>query len=157
MRPYLLIAALLLGLSLAAQAPFSGRVVAVKDGDTVEVLRDDSTLARVRLTHVDCPEKGPPFGKAARQLTSDLCFGRTVGVVPRARPDRYGRTLAEVSVDGRSVNMRLVEAGLAWHYTQYSTDTAYSAAEARARIMGLGLWADPAPVAPWEWRKHKHK
>jgi endonuclease YncB( thermonuclease family) len=27
--------------------------------------------------------------------------------------------------------------------------------EAYARLRQLGLWADPKPVAPWEWREQK--
>lgn len=131
---------------------FTGKVVAVKDGDTVEVM-NDSAAVRVRLAHIDCPESGQPFGKAAKQLTSDLCFGRQARVVQQDRPDRYGRMIGVVHVGDTCVNMALVEAGMAWHFVKYSQDTLYSRAERTARSRGIGLWGDPGAIAPWEWRR----
>jgi endonuclease YncB( thermonuclease family) len=133
---------------------FSGKVVAVKDGDTIEVMHDGRPV-RVRLAHVDCPEGGQPFGKAARRFTSALCHGRTVRVERTGRPDRYGRAIALVHVDGTCVNRALVSAGYAWHYTAYSKDDTYGALEREARAARVGLWADPHAVAPWEWRKQR--
>jgi micrococcal nuclease len=133
---------------------FTGKVVAVKDGDTIEVMHEGRPV-RVRLAHVDCPEGGQPFGKAARQYTSALCHGRTVRVERTDRPDRYGRAIALVHVDGSCVNRALVSAGYAWHYTAYSKDASYAALEREARVAGRGLWADPHAMAPWEWRKQR--
>jgi endonuclease YncB( thermonuclease family) len=63
-----------------------------------------------------------------------------------------GRTLARLVVEGRDINLAMVADGLAWHFTRYSNDPALAAAEAEARAARIGLWADEAPVAPWEWR-----
>jgi endonuclease YncB( thermonuclease family) len=46
----------------------------------------------------------------------------------------------------------MVADGLAWHYVRYSKDARLAAAEREARAAGEGLWADKAPVPPWEWR-----
>lgn len=46
----------------------------------------------------------------------------------------------------------MIDAGLAWHYTRYSDDADLAAAERAARAARRGLWADPEPVPPWEWR-----
>ncbi len=35
---------------------------------------------KVRLYGIDCPERGQPFGGKARQLTSELAFGKVVTV-----------------------------------------------------------------------------
>lgn len=133
-------------------AEFTGKVVAVKDGDTIEVL-NDSAAVRVRLAHIDCPESGQPFGKAAKQKTSDLCFGKQARVVQQDKPDRYGRMIGVVHVGDTCVNMALVEAGMAWHFVKYSQDTLYSIAERKARFSGTGLWSDPGAISPWEWRR----
>ena len=94
--------------------PFTARVVGVSDGDTITVL-DGTTQVKVRLNGIDCPEKGQPFGARAKQLTSELGFGKSVTVCPSGA-DRYGRTLGEVVLpDGRVLNRELVEAGMAWH------------------------------------------
>jgi endonuclease YncB( thermonuclease family) len=63
--------------SLAQLAPqtFSGKVVAIKDGDTIEVLYNGKAI-RVRLAHMDCPEKGQPYGSRAKEYASDLCYSR---------------------------------------------------------------------------------
>ena len=63
--------------SAAAFADFSGKVVALKDGDTLEVMRDGGAV-RVRLSGIDCPEKAQAFGQRAKQFASDLAFGKTI-------------------------------------------------------------------------------
>jgi endonuclease YncB( thermonuclease family) len=133
---------------------FSGRVVGVADGDTINVLRDDRAV-RVRLHGIDCPERSQAFGRQARQYTSKLVFGRTVTVHVRGT-DRYGRFVADVLPPaGGSLNRELVRAGLAWHYVRYSTDTTLARLESEARASRRGLWADPCPVPPWEFRKER--
>jgi micrococcal nuclease len=130
-----------------------GKVTGIKDGDTFEVLIDGKQEV-VRLAHIDCPERGQPFGKAAKQFASDLCFGKAVVVREEGRRDRYGRMIATVSLlNGKVVNKDLVRAGLAWHFTRYSDDVAYTKLEQQARTAKRGLWAEPSPVPPWEWRR----
>ena len=135
-----------------SDSSFEAKVIAVKDGDTIEIIYDSFTT-RVRLSHIDCPEKGQPFGKAAKTYTSDLCFGRIVRVQAQAKPDRYGRLLAEVFVGDSCINKALVRAGMAWHYLQYSKDTSYSSLETKAHQQQAGLWTESDPIAPWLWRK----
>ncbi len=131
---------------------FSGKVVAVKDGDTIEVLYD-STAVKIRLAHVDCPESGQPFGKNAKQFVSDLCYWQQVNIEQQDSPDRYGRLIALVFVGDLCVNMALVEAGYAWHFKKYSQDSSYALAEEVAKLQGLGLWSEKDAIAPWEWRR----
>jgi endonuclease YncB( thermonuclease family) len=140
----------------AAFADFTGKVVRVMDGDTLEVLTQDMTPIRVRLSGIDCPEKGQAFGQRAKQAASDLAFGKTVEVRDTGR-DRYGRTVGEVMLqDGRSLNRELVRAGLAWWYRQYAKkDADLARLEEEAREAKLGLWADADPVPPWNWRKER--
>jgi hypothetical protein len=47
----------------AALADFTGSVVSVLDGDTIEVLHNNHP-ERIRLSGTDCPEKGQPYGNA---------------------------------------------------------------------------------------------
>ena len=139
---------------LAQVAPqfFSGKVVAVKDGDTIEVLYDGNAI-RVRLAHIDCPEKGQPYGTKAKQFTSDFCYGQIVRVEQTDKPDRYGRLIAEVFYGVQCLNKELVKAGLAWHFTKYSSDANYARLERDARSRKAGIWSDPIVEAPWDWRK----
>jgi micrococcal nuclease len=87
-------------------------------------------------------------------LTGDLAFGKDVKVLVRD-VDRYGRTVGEVILpDGRSLNRELVKAGLAWWYRHYAAhDRELERLEADARAARRGLWTDPHPIPPWEWRK----
>ena len=139
----------------AAFADFSGKVVAVQDGDTLEVLTN-RVAVRVRLYGIDCPEKGQAFGQKAKSFTSDLVFGKTVKVREKGR-DRNRRTVGEVIIeDGRSLNRELVRVGLAWWYQRYAPkETDLKVLERDARKARTGLWADADPVPPWKWRKGK--
>lgn len=132
----------------------TGKCVGVKDGDTIVVVLD-GIQTTIRLAEVDCPEKRQAFGQKAKQFTSDLCFGKTVAVVPRNK-DRYGRTVGLVYIDENTIlNKELVRAGFAWQYRQYSNDDEYAALESEARAAHKGLWADNDPIAPWEFRKSR--
>lgn len=132
---------------------FTGRVVSVSDGDTLIVLRPGNVQEKVRLAEVDCPEKDQPFGQAAKRFTLDRAAQKTVTVVVRTT-DRYGRTVGEVLLpDGMSLNRELVRTGYAWWYRQYSKDGSLGTLESEARLAKRGLWSEPNPVPPWEWRR----
>ncbi len=129
-----------------------GKVVAVLDGDTIEVLDGAKKLHRVRFDGIDAPERGQPFGNRAKSTLSDLVFGKNVRVDTEG-PDKYDRTIGRVHVDGRDAGLAMLEAGVAWHYTKYDQSREYAIAEKSAKDAGRGLWADRNPVPPWEWRK----
>ena len=67
--------------------------------------------------------------------------------------DRYRRIVGRVYVDGVDVNRELVAGGFAWVYRKYSNDVELLELEARAMERRLGLWTDPNPIPPWEWRR----
>lgn len=130
------------------------KVIGVKDGDTVELLRNGEKLT-VRLYGVDTPEKAQAYGQKAKQFTSDLAFGKQVRLIIH-NTDRYGRTVGTIILpDGRSLNEELVKNGYAWHYKAYSKDVNLANAETDARRFKRGLWQDASPVAPWDYRKEK--
>lgn len=137
-----------------------GRVVGVADGDTVTVLDDRKVQHKIRLAGIDAPEKGMPYGQRSKQYLSDLVFGKTV-VLEGDKIDRYGRTVAKVLLNGRDVNLAQIAAGMAWHYKKYEREQSsndrmlYGAEELDARAARRGLWEDPQPVAPWDWRAEK--
>src|SRR5438105_4120602 len=133
-------------------ADFSGRVVGVTNGDTIKVMHNGKA-EKIRLHGIDCPEKGQAFGTKAKQFTSEMVFGKDV-TVHVTDTDKYGRTVADVILpDGRVLNRELVAAGLAWWYKRYSQDKSLGQLEVYSRAARRGLWADPNPVPPWEWRK----
>jgi len=133
---------------------FTGKVTGIKDGDTFEVLRDGKP-EKIRLVDIDSPESAQPFGKAAKKYASDLCFGKTVRVLPKKRRDRYGRILATIFVDDTlDVNAQMIAGGYAWRY-KYSKKKTYGVLEDEARDERVGLWTDDNAIDPWQWRKDK--
>jgi len=92
---------------------FTGKVIGVTDGDTVDVLTADMASIRIRLNGIDCPERGQPFGKNAKQFLSDSIGGKNVRVVDHGQ-DKYDRTIGDIYADDELVNLSLVEVGLAW-------------------------------------------
>jgi micrococcal nuclease len=136
-----------------AVADFSGAVVSVLDGDTIEVLHY-AQPERVRLSGIDCPEKGQAYSNNAKQAASTLVFGKQITLRTYGL-DKYGRTIADVFLpDGTNVNHTLVKAGWCWWYRKYAPrDTELERLEQDAREAKKGLWADPAPIPPWVYRK----
>jgi endonuclease YncB( thermonuclease family) len=141
----LLVAVLLLG-------QVTGKVVSITDGDTIIVRPSAGPSVKVRLIHVDAPERGQAFGTRARQALGDLIDGQTVEIIGTSK-DRYGRLLGDVRHSGRSVNLEMVKRGFAWAYVEYDPPAEYVAAESEARSARRGLWADKSPEPPWTYRK----
>lgn len=130
---------------------FIASVIGISDGDTLTVLHERQQI-KIRLAEIDAPEKAQPFGVKSKQSLSDLCFGKQAEVVPQTR-DRYGRTVARVRCDGIDANAEQVRRGMAWVYDRYVTDRSLYLLQEEARSARRGLWADPTPFPPWEWRK----
>jgi len=135
---------------------WTGRCVGVADGDTIRVMHAGKA-EKIRLYGIDCPERTQDFGTRARQFTSGMVFEKTVTVQPVDR-DRYGRTVAWVSLEGKSVNRALLEAGLAWWYRQHAAkDRDLERLEQTARKQRIGLWSQPKPIPPWKFRREERK
>jgi endonuclease YncB( thermonuclease family) len=142
-------------------------VIAVSDGDTVKVLDAHNTQYKIRLTGIDAPEKGQPFGNASRSHLASLVAGKEVRI-ESSKTDRYGRLLGKVWVQPSScpgcdktldANHAQILSGMAWWYQQYSKDQSsadrelYKSAATKARKEKLGLWSEPNAIPPWAWRR----
>jgi endonuclease YncB( thermonuclease family) len=138
--------------SASASNIHAWKVVAVYDGDTVTCLDENNQQQKVRLADIDAPESGQDFGKASREALATMVFGRTVQVVDSGR-DRYGRWIGRLSVDGTDVNREMVATGMAWHYAEYSQDDTLAAVQAQAQAQKVGLWSQPNPMPPADYRR----
>ncbi len=150
---------LILFLAFLTQSWFSSqrneflRVIGIKDGDTVVLLTAAKTEITVRLSEIDAPERKQAFGTVSRTFLSDLIFGKEVKLEKLGK-DRYGRTLGFIYLrNGTNVNVEMVKNGMAWQYEKYSKSVVLKKAQASAKSMKAGLWRDPYPVAPWEFRR----
>jgi endonuclease YncB( thermonuclease family) len=160
MRYGLAIIALLLsaGSALAAKEHYelTGEVVKIADGDTLTILDGSKTQHKIRLAGIDAPEKGQAFGTKSRENLAAKVFRRNVRVEV-IDVDRYRREVGRIFLGDRFINMEMVRDGFAWRYLQYDKLGEFTAAEADARRDGRGLWADPNPIPPWDWRKAKRQ
>jgi len=155
-----LVAFLLLVLSIPVHAiqTISGRVVSVSDGDTVTVLDSNNRQHRIRLLGIDAPERKQAFGQKSRATLSNMVAGKEV-VINFREQDRFGRVLGKVVAQGRDINLVMVQSGMAWHYKQFERSQEkgdrilYATAEQIAREQRIGLWQEPHPIAPWDFRR----
>jgi endonuclease YncB( thermonuclease family) len=125
----------------------------VIDGDTIVVAEEI-----VRLHGIDAPELDQTFWWRGRCISCGTMAlaaleALTAGVSLRCEVverDRHGRLVAKCfSPSGIDIGRRLVSAGWALAYRQYSTD--YVDAENEARMARRGIWRGRF-VKPWEWR-----
>ena len=137
-------------------------MVKVADGDTVTILDASNTQHRIRLQGIDAPERGQAYGKKSGQYLSQAVTGKHV-TVQYSKRDRYQRLVGKVLLGGQDMNVRQIQAGLAWHYKKYQREQSaadrrlYADAEVMAREARRGLWQEADSVAPWAWRKRKRE
>ena len=147
---------LILAFTISFAASFTGKVVRVLDGDTIEVLVNKEPI-RIRLANIDCPEKKQPYGSAAKKYVLKIAAHEMVTVEAETK-DRYGRTIGEVILpNGGSLNRQLIRDGYAWHYKKYSKSALLANLENEAHMNKVGLWQDKEPIAPWDWRRGKRE
>lgn len=138
-------------------AVFLATVISITDGDTLTALTADHQQIKVRIAAIDAPERGQPYGTRSRQALAALCFKQQAEIRVLSR-DQYGRSVAAVRCQGFDAGASQLQAGLAWVYTQYAQRFPdYPALQIEAKLHQRGLWAGPAPVAPWVWRHRQPK
>ena len=142
----------------SAENILQGKVVSVADGDTITVLDANKTQHKIRLQGIDAPEKAQAFGEKSKQALHGLVHGKTVQVA-FTKKDKYGRIVGKVFLDTQDICHQQIKAGLAWHYKKYQDEqpeedqSAYSTSELTAKRQRLGLWSEPQPLPPWDYRK----
>ncbi len=145
---------------VASAETISGRVVGISDGDTVTILDVTNTQYKIRLSGIDSPEKKQAFGSVAKKTLSDLIYGKQVDV-NYSKLDRYQRIVGKIQFGNQDINLAMIKAGMAWHFTKYQKDQPfedrlnYLHAQMDAEKQKNGLWIDPNPIPPWEFRKSK--
>ena len=149
-----LLTAVLLAPAASQAAPAT--VVSIGDGDTLRV-RNGGRIQTVRLACIDAPETSQaPHGTSARQQLQVLAPVGTPVELRIKATDRYGRSVAELSRNGRNLNQALVASGAAFVYWQYISGCdrqTYSRLENEARLKGLGVWGVSSGVTrPWDYR-----
>ncbi|MFS0783109.1 thermonuclease family protein [Bacillus sp. 1P06AnD] len=126
-------------------------VVRVVDGDTI-LVRLDGKQEKVRLLLVDTPETVKantpvqPFGPEASAFTKKMLpEGKQIQLTfDQEKRDQYGRMLAYVYMDGKMLNERLLEEGLA-RVVVFKPNVKYvdtfREIEEKAKEKKLGIWS----------------
>jgi endonuclease YncB( thermonuclease family) len=137
---------------------FFATVVGIMDGDTIVVADSAGRQESVRLSGIDAPEHDQAFGAQSTQYIASLVSGRNV-TLECENERSYGRMICKVLLPtGEDACLDQLKAGMAWHYKQYedeqsATDRdAYAATECAAMKSKIGLWSDPHPVQPQDFR-----
>lgn len=135
----------------------TGHVVGITDGDTITVFTSIDGAIKVRLASIDAPEKYQAFGTRAREVIAALCFDKPAEIEATGH-DRNGRTVGAVRCAGIDVGEELVRRGFAWVFPRYAPkESPLYSIEREAREERRGLWSDPAPTPPWEWRRKERE
>ncbi|MFM7548997.1 MAG: thermonuclease family protein [Cyanobacteriota bacterium] len=139
-------------------------VLSIGDGDSLRVSTGGRVIT-IRLACIDAPELGQspwvqsPWGQQARQQLQTLAPVGGAVIVRRKATDRYGRSVAEITRGGRSINQELVATGAAYVYWSYISGCdrqRYSRLESEARLQRLGVWSTPGGITrPWEFRRNR--
>jgi micrococcal nuclease len=128
-----------------------GTVTRILDGDTVEL----ADGRKIRYLLVDTPETsdGDCFADNAKQFNSDLVLNKDIELTYDVEcEDRFGRTLAYVTVGGMEVNTLMIQRGYAC-VLHISPDgdarlDEFKALELDAMRAGRGLWSMCNPLPP---------
>jgi micrococcal nuclease len=153
-----------------ATTTIEGLVVGVSEGDQLTV-NAFGTEIHVRLYGIAAPQTakvdkftgwskaGQPYAEEAFRALSVKVLHQQVKVVVRStfvfKTEPKQVALAIVYLDGRNINLEMVNDGWAWAYKRFSSHTdflEYHVAEKRARIKRIGLWMQGIPQAPWEFQ-----
>ena len=133
----------------------NGKVVSIKDGDTITIKDQRDKLYKIRLSDIDAPEIGQPFGRPAKRLLEDLVLNKVVRI-NYTQIDKYGRLIAEVFLpDGKMLNEESLKAGLAWHYrVKYPHSTFLEKLEYKAWKKKIGIVGAGETYSTRQSRKH---
>jgi endonuclease YncB( thermonuclease family) len=143
---------------------YTGRVLEIVDGNTLKVVDQFQQQHNIRLAGIDAPETEQAFGTKAREALFAKVHGKEIDVQV-IDMDRFGHEIVYVYAGAKiPINPDLVREGFAWRNPQYDkrsrvarAEGVFTAAEKDAREHKRGLWADPHPIPPWEFRRAKRE
>lgn len=146
--------------SASKMTTLQGKVMQVKDGDTVVISPlDGGQFFTCRLYGIDSPEsygkEAQPYGDEAKKELKSLILGETVGVTTTG-DKTHNREVCIIKKHGMDVNLEMIKRGAAWAYRKYLKEpytSEYIEAENQAKSKKIGLWSDSNPMAPWDFRK----
>ncbi len=148
---------------------FEGTVTHVSDGDTIHAVDGNGTKVKIRLYGIDAPETeksnkqtgkiskpGQPWGLEAWKALEKKVHRMKIRI-DVMDSDKYKRLVCMIWLGSRNINREMISEGHAWAYKKYLDKSPYASEfikeEEVARKAGKGLWKEPNPLPPWEFRK----
>lgn len=149
-----------------------GLVVGVSEGDRITV-NSFGTEIPVRLYGIAAPQMakidkftgwykpGQPYAEDAFRALSIKVLHQVVKIEVKQtllfKTEPTQLAVAVVHLDGRNINLEMIQEGWAWSYRRLLNrmdHPQYYAMERMARARHNGLWAQPNPQAPWDFKPH---
>ena len=131
-----------------------GTVVYVADGDTFNLKLDDGVVIIVRAQAIDAPEKGQEHGNISKEFLRREILNRRITVI-YDKTDSYNRYVGRIYRNGLDMEELMLRRGHAWHFKRFNNEPLLARSEADARARKIGLWNDPNPEPPEDFRKKK--
>lgn len=138
------------------------RVISVGDGDTLKVSGSSQATKTIRMACIDAPELAQkPHGKHAREALKELLPTGTIAEIQELGKDRYARSVAIVTAQGKVTNVEMVRSGNAFIYWQYLAGCDKESlvkAEKQAKAASKGIWSKSSPaLKPWDFRRKRSR
>lgn len=130
---------------------FYGKAIKVFSGQSFTFLYRNDIHIPVILYGISCPYIGQPYAEEAKQYLTKLIFEKEVDLA-WVDEDIYGRKIGIITVNNININEEMIRAGFAWHNKEQDYNPEWAKLETEAKIAKRGLWSQPNPIPPWEWR-----
>jgi len=132
-----------------------GKVSEIIDGDTF-VFRSNIVAT---LQHIDSPEEGQPYNEIAKKHLADLILGKEICFYLNQIDDNENLWIGDAYGGQMNVGRQMVRDGVAWYNDSNNSlldeldQRLFLESEQAARTERRGIWQDPTPVAPWDYRR----
>jgi endonuclease YncB( thermonuclease family) len=126
-------------------------VIGISSGDTFTAVCNQKVQMKIRLADIYAPEKSQAFWEESKNSLSTLCLNTQAQIAIQSL-DQRRRSVSRVTCNGIDVNAEQLKRGMAWVYEAKAQDRSLYALQDKARRTRQGLWGDPMPVPPWQWR-----
>ena len=135
----------------AQASNYHGICAHVIDGDTVDIVDENQSLHRIRITGMDAPELSQPYGLQAKKVLKNLILNHEVLVLPMGI-DKYNRELACLRINATIGQIDVAEAMIN-KGAAFDWGGKYYKAQAYAQEFRLGVWSDKKyQERPWLYR-----
>lgn len=128
-------------------APLDAVLVAVPDGDSLDIRIGGAPTSRVDVADISAPDRITADGVRAQEELEGLLRGKEIRIWPAGKTPQ-GRLIVMLEADRNDVGHAMVLRGAAMPCPYLMRDPLVSVFAALARILGRGIWnaaADPSP------------